>query len=194
MKDSYLQNSKQTTTLPKNQKWKWTTAITDKLNFTMGIHFLQTYLEKEVPEACVNINIIEACHATSRSNTLIIDLMAMVICFLISIWTLLFRVIFQIGKSYEGLNYFSGGDFAAFKCRWKGFLQKCEHAGVKLIFVCDGVSLQTKRQTWIRRRYSSMNNFVLPAFDALKKHEYPPDDILLKSRVLPCLMLVHYLR
>ena len=142
----------------------------------MGIHFLQTYLECEVPDACVKINIGDACHASSRSNVLIIDLMAIV------------------GKSYDGLNHFNGGDFAAFKCRWKDFLQRCEHIGMKLIFVCDGVSLQTKRQTWIKRRYSSMNNFVLPTFDALKKNEYPPEDILLKSRVLPCLMLVYYLR
>ena len=128
----------------------------------MGIHFLQTYIENQVPESCVPSNIGEQCtKATSkgRSNVLIVDLMA------------------TVGKSYEGLNHFNGGDFAAFKERWKKFLQRCENVGIKLIFVTDGVNLKSKRQNWVRRRYNSLESFVIPAFDALKKHHYPPEEI-----------------
>ena len=145
----------------------------------MGIHFLQTYIENQVPESCVPANIGYQCSKAltrGRSNVLIVDLMA------------------TVGKSYEGLNHFNGGDFAAFKERWKKFLKRCEDSGIKLIFVTDGVNLKSKRSTWVRRRYSSLENFVIPTFDALKKHYYPPEDIIHRSRILPCLMLSNLLR
>ena len=145
----------------------------------MGIHFLQTYIENQVPESCVQTNIGDQCVTAvsrGRTNVLIVDLMA------------------TVGKSYEGLNHFNGGDFAAFKERWKNFLRKCEETGIKLIFVTDGVNLKSKRSTWVRRRYSSLENFVIPTFDALKKHYYPSDDIIQRSRILPCLMLANLLR
>ena len=88
----------------------------------MGVRGLQTFIENQVPEACIQENIGNVVQHTDRSNVLIIDLMAMV------------------NKTYEDFDYFNGGDFIGFKNLWKDFIATLEKAGVKIIFVCDGVS------------------------------------------------------
>ena len=95
----------------------------------MGVHFLQTFIEKKVPGGCKDVNIGDIVKAKkgSRSNTLVIDLKAMA-CKPLEMY--------DLGKvTKKDVN---GGDFAGFKNAWIKFLGRLERAGIKVIFVCDG--------------------------------------------------------
>ena len=95
----------------------------------MGVHFLQTFIEKKVPGGCKDVNIGDIVKAKkgSRSNILVIDLKAMHDKPL---------EMYDLGiVTKKDVN---GGDFAGFKNAWIKFLGRLERAGIKVIFVCDG--------------------------------------------------------
>ena len=95
----------------------------------MGVHFLQTFIEKKVPGGCKDVNIGDIVKAKkgSRSNILVIDLKAMHDKPL---------EMYDLGTvTKKDVN---GGDFAGFKNAWINFLGRLERAGIKVIFVCDG--------------------------------------------------------
>ena len=95
----------------------------------MGVHFLQTFIEKKVPGGCKDVNIGDIVKAKkgSRSNILVIDLKAMA-CKPLELY--------DLGRvTKKDVN---GGDFAGFKTAWIKFLGRLERAGIKVIFVCDG--------------------------------------------------------
>ena len=95
----------------------------------MGVHFLQTFIEKKVPGGCKDVNIGDIVKAKkgSRSNILVIDLKAMHDKPL---------EMYDLGiVTKKDVN---GGDFAGFKNAWIKFLGRLESARIKVIFVCDG--------------------------------------------------------
>ena len=115
----------------------------------MGVHFLQTFIEKKVPGGCKDVNIGDIVKAKkgSRSNILVIDLKAMHTKPL---------EMYDLGTvTKKDVN---GGDFAGFKNAWIKFLGRLERAGIKVIFVCDGalpgksIHLYSTYSTTQRRR------------------------------------------
>jgi hypothetical protein len=68
---------------------------------------------------------------------------------------------------YQNLDLVCGGQGRVYLQRWQIFIEAFESAGIELIFVTDGVSAETKRKTWVNRKYSTLNEFVCPVFDSL---------------------------
>jgi hypothetical protein len=106
----------------------------------MGVHSLQTFVEKKVPGGCNDVNIGDIVKAkkVSRSNVLVIDLKAM---------ACKPPEMYDLGKvTKKDVN---GGDFAGFKNAWIKFLGRLEKAGIKPIFVCDGALPGKKAFTFV---------------------------------------------
>ena len=129
----------------------------------MGVHFLKTYIEKNVPGGCKDVNIGRAANASkSRSKVLVIDLKAM---------------------SSKPLEMFDlenvtkkdimGGDFTGYKHSWTLFMNRLKEAGIEVIFVCDGALFGSRREVWINRRYENMNRDIIPMLDSIRCGRYP---------------------
>ena len=95
----------------------------------MGVHFLNTFIEKKVPGGCYDVNIAKVVKEKqgSRSNVLIIDLKAM--------YT---KPLEKYGLESVIKKDINGGDYVGYKKSWIEFLDKLQRAGIKVIFVSDG--------------------------------------------------------
>ena len=131
----------------------------------MGVHFLETFIEKKVPGGTRDVNIgqvsKEKRQYNSRSNHLVIDLKAMA------------------NKPLEKFDLKSvikkdinGGDFVGYKTAWIEFLNKLDEKGIEPIFVSDGALPGSRREVWIKRRYQDMekNNSMLAS---IRRGRYP---------------------
>ena len=130
----------------------------------MGVHFLQSFIEKKVPHGCKDFNIGDIFKAKkgSRSNILIIDLQAMARKPL---------EIFDLGGTIK--KDISGGDFTGYKYAWITFLEELEKAGIEVIFVCDGALPTTRRERWISQKYAEVKWEIMPTLDSIRKGVYP---------------------
>jgi len=68
---------------------------------------------------------------------------------------------------YGNLDLVCGGQGRSYLQRWKIFVEAFESAGIELIFVKDGSTSETKRRTWVSRRYQTVDEYVYPVFDRL---------------------------
>ena len=131
----------------------------------MGVPGLQSYVENNCPQAFYNVDIkkLAARHKKYRPKsinqegkvTMIIDLQSCV------------------RSVYDGLDLLGGGQFKEYSHRWKTFIESLREADICPVFVTDGPVPQSKRQTWIARRYATAKDFVIPVFDALKANKDP---------------------
>ena len=130
----------------------------------MGVHFLQTFIEKKVPQCLTDVNIGDIVKAQkgSRSNILVIDLQAMARKPL---------EMFDLGGIAK--KDISGGDFTGYKYAWIKFLEKLEKNGIEVIFVCDGALPTTRREKWIWRKYNEVKCEIMPTLDSIRKGVYP---------------------
>ena len=130
----------------------------------MGVHFLQTFIEKKVPGGCKDVNIGDIVQAKkeSRSNKLVIDLQAMARKPL---------EMFDLGGITK--KDISGGDFTGYKYAWITFLEKLKKAGIEVIFVCDGALPTSRREKWICRRYAEVKSEIIPTLDSIREGVYP---------------------
>ena len=108
----------------------------------MGVHFLTTYMEKEVRNGSVQVNILELAKPIRRDKYLVIDL------------SCLHRQYAR--KTHESLPYLP-------------FIQKLKQNGIQPIFVRDGPKIQSKLRTWAQRKYKAMNNEIIPFFESIGK-------------------------
>ena len=129
----------------------------------MGVHFLQTFIEKKVPQGCKDVNIGDIVKAKkgSRSNVLVIDLQAMARKPL---------EMFDLGGITK--KDISGGDFTGYKYAWITFLEKLKKAGIKVIFICDGALPGSRRKVWIRRRYVEVQREIIPTLNSIREGVY----------------------
>ena len=131
----------------------------------MGVPGLQSYVENNCPQAFYNVDIkkLAAHHKKYRPKsinqegkvTMIIDLQS---C---------------MRSVYDGLDLLGGGQFKEYSHRWKTFIESLREADICPVFVADGPVPQSKRQTWVARRYATAQDFVIPVFDALKANKDP---------------------
>ena len=130
----------------------------------MGVHFLQTFIEKKVPGGCKDVNIgdIVKANKESRSNILVIDLQTMAHKTLKN---------FDLDKIMK--KDMNGGDFTGYKHAWITFFSKLDKAGIKVIFVCDGALPNSRREVWIRRRYVEEQREISPTLNAIREGAYP---------------------
>ena len=108
----------------------------------MGVHFLTTFMEKEVKNGSVQVNILELAKAIRRDKYLVIDL------------SNLHRQYAR--KTQESLPYLP-------------FIQKLKQNGIQPIFVRDGPKMESKLRTWAQRKYTAMNREIIPYFEAIGK-------------------------
>ena len=131
----------------------------------MGVPGLQSYVENNCPQAFYNVDIkkLAARHKKNRPKsinhegkvTMVIDLQSCV------------------RSVYDGLDLLGGGQFKEYSHRWKTFIESLKEAHICPVFVTDGPVPQSKRQTWVARRYATAQDFVIPVFDALKANKDP---------------------
>ena len=140
----------------------------------MGVHFLQTFIEKKVPQCRKDVNIgnIVKAKKGSRSNVLVIDLQAMARKPL---------EMFDLGGITK--KDISGGDFTGYKYAWITFLEKLKKAGIEVIFVCDGALPTSRREGWIRRKYDEVKREIIPTLDSIREGVYP--DLAIKRKKYP---------
>jgi hypothetical protein len=86
-----------------------------------------------------------------------------------------------------------GGQFREYSDRWKLFVTTLEDAGIHPVFVTDGPTPHSKRETWIKRRYSSATDFVFPVMAAFTFTKNPNTESF-RSTVLPSLETERTLR
>jgi hypothetical protein len=73
---------------------------------------------------------------------------------------------------YGNLDLVCGGQGRVYRQRWKIFVEAFESAGIELVFVEDGSISETKRRTWVERRYRTVDKYVYPVFDCLVRKSY----------------------
>jgi len=69
---------------------------------------------------------------------------------------------------YKDLDWMCGGQYKEYLERWQQFLDSFKNAGIRLIMIMDGTCQESKRTTWIRRRYDKLGETIYPVFDFLK--------------------------
>ena len=128
----------------------------------MGVIRLESFVEQKCsPDAfySVDMKMLAEQHRKSFKNkskvNMIIDLQSCV------------------RNVYEGLDLICGGQFKAYAERWHIFLKELSDSGICPIFISDGPPPPSKRQTWVKRRYATAEEFVFPVLDALKLNKDP---------------------
>ena len=127
----------------------------------MGVRGLETYIEERCRgTAFYEVDIVElARKATSSSEaTLVVDLMSCVKKFYVEI---------------AGLDVICGGQIKQYVDFLRRFVERFRAVGIRLVFVVDGPSQSSKRETWVKRRYQSWEKFGVLVYDALKRGRYP---------------------
>lgn len=72
-----------------------------------------------------------------------------------------------VSQMYKDLDPICGGQARVYRKRWEKFISGFESAGIELVFVTDGPQKESKRKTWVERRYQTLEKFVFPVFDSL---------------------------
>ncbi|XP_059201585.1 constitutive coactivator of peroxisome proliferator-activated receptor gamma [Centropristis striata] len=135
----------------------------------MGVKGLQGFLERCCPEACVPVNLREMAKQhvaksqqgctttanTTNSPTLVVDGMA---C---------------LRRWYSCQDWVCGGQWREYMDVLRSWVEAFTSAGIRLVFIFDGVVEEKKRQAWVKRR-RRVNGEISKIFNYLKAHgEHP---------------------
>lgn len=144
----------------------------------MGVPGLQSYVENHCPQGFYHADIKKLADRHRKLRPKSIDKENKV--------TMVIDLQSCVRSVYEGLDIIGGGQFKEYSNRWEIFIASLKEAGICPVFVTDGPIPESKRQTWVQRRYSTANEYVFPVFDLLKANKEPNLDSF-RSTVIPAL-------
>ncbi|XP_074469019.1 constitutive coactivator of peroxisome proliferator-activated receptor gamma [Sebastes fasciatus] len=134
----------------------------------MGVKGLQSFVDRCCPEACVTVNLREMARqhvaksqqgcttsANTSSPTLVVDGMA---C--LCPW-------------YTCKDWVCGGQWTEYMDVLKRWVEAFTSAGIRLVFIFDGVVEEQKRPEWVKRR-RRVNRDVSKLFNHIKAYEEQP--------------------
>lgn len=128
----------------------------------MGVRGLQTFIEKECPDACKYVSVKEIAdnHRISYNcqPVLVVDGMSM------------------LNRLYQStsLEWIYGGQWLQFLKILEDFISRFNSIGVKLVFFFDGTICAAKREEWVRRRVSKYDT-IASIFQFIKATSSEPD-------------------
>ncbi|XP_008308755.1 constitutive coactivator of peroxisome proliferator-activated receptor gamma [Cynoglossus semilaevis] len=131
----------------------------------MGVKGLQGFIYNCCPDVCtaVNLRSLAAQHvvqntdtATSAGPTLVVDGMA---C---------------LRHWYRCKNWVCGGQWKEYVDILRNWVEAFKSAGIRLVFIFDGVVEEKKRQEWVKRR-RRVNGEIAKIFRHIKTHGEQPD-------------------
>ncbi|CAH1243882.1 FAM120B [Branchiostoma lanceolatum] len=128
----------------------------------MGVKGLQTYVEKNCPDACEKVNLrslaqdYQAKHG--KTPVLVVDGLSCL------------RDHFYHG----GLAWVYGGQWQEYRASLRNFVQNFKSAGIEVVFIFDGVVEKSKRPVWISRRKSELKTVkkIFQHIRSTKKEPY----------------------
>uniref|UniRef100_F6U654 Constitutive coactivator of peroxisome proliferator-activated receptor gamma n=1 Tax=Xenopus tropicalis TaxID=8364 RepID=F6U654_XENTR len=126
----------------------------------MGIKGLQSFVQNSCSNVCstVNLRTLAARHKSSNpesSPTIVVDAMG---C--LRTW-------------YTPNDWVHGGQWKEYLCSLQTFISAFQAAGIRLVFIFDGVIEKTKREEWVKRRLRD-NNEISKIFDFIKANGQQP--------------------
>ncbi|XP_066298425.1 constitutive coactivator of peroxisome proliferator-activated receptor gamma-like [Branchiostoma lanceolatum] len=133
----------------------------------MGVKGLQTYVEKNCPDAREKVNLrslaqdYQAKHG--KTPVLVVDGLSCL------------RDHFYHG----GLAWVYGGQWQEYRASLRNFVQNFKSAGIEVVFIFDGVVEKSKRPVWISRRKTELKT-VKKIFQYIRSTEKEPYRNLLR--------------
>ncbi|KAM4602661.1 constitutive coactivator of peroxisome proliferator-activated receptor gamma isoform 1-T2 [Polymixia lowei] len=134
----------------------------------MGVKGLQHFVEQCCPQACATVHLREMARQhvakgqqdhTSRANptspTLVVDGLA---C---------------LRHWYSCKDWICGGQWKEYMGVLESWVEAFTSAGIRLVFVFDGVVEEQKRRVWVKRR-RRVNGEISKVFHHIKAHGTPP--------------------
>ncbi|XP_069091120.1 constitutive coactivator of peroxisome proliferator-activated receptor gamma isoform X2 [Pleurodeles waltl] len=126
----------------------------------MGIKGLQSFLQNSCPDAFTTVNLQEMARVYVAANrgqtpTIVVDAMC---C--LRYW-------------YTPEAWVHGGQWKEFLASLGTFVETFRAAGIKLVFIFDGVVEQKKRDEWVRRRLTN-NTEIAQIFKHIKSRGQQP--------------------
>ncbi|KAG8172310.1 hypothetical protein JTE90_007023, partial [Oedothorax gibbosus] len=128
----------------------------------MGVRGLQTYIERDCPDACKSVSVKEIAdkhrHFYNCDPVLVVDGMSM------------------INRLYQNANleWIYGGQWLQFVKVLEEFISRFKNIGVSLVFFFDGTISAEKRDEWVRRRVSKYET-IAGIFQEIKCTLREPD-------------------
>nr|XP_033794678.1 constitutive coactivator of peroxisome proliferator-activated receptor gamma [Geotrypetes seraphini]XP_033794679.1 constitutive coactivator of peroxisome proliferator-activated receptor gamma [Geotrypetes seraphini]XP_033794680.1 constitutive coactivator of peroxisome proliferator-activated receptor gamma [Geotrypetes seraphini]XP_033794681.1 constitutive coactivator of peroxisome proliferator-activated receptor gamma [Geotrypetes seraphini] len=126
----------------------------------MGVKGLLGFVQTVCPSSCVTVDLKEMAKKYQEDNpgctpTIVVDAMC---C--LRYW-------------YKPDSWIHGGQWLEYIAHLKNFIEHFRAAGIKLVFIFDGVVEQKKRPTWVKRRLSDRKE-IAKIFQFVKTNRQQP--------------------
>ncbi|XP_029450062.1 LOW QUALITY PROTEIN: constitutive coactivator of peroxisome proliferator-activated receptor gamma [Rhinatrema bivittatum] len=126
----------------------------------MGVKGLLSFMQNSCPSACVMVDLKEMAKKHQQANpgcmpTIVVDAMS---C--LNYW-------------YKPDSWVHGGQWREYLSYLKNFIETFRVAGIKLVFIFDGVVEQKKRLTWVKRRLNNSKE-IAKIFQFIKTNRQQP--------------------
>uniref|UniRef100_A0A8C5PBE5 Constitutive coactivator of peroxisome proliferator-activated receptor gamma n=1 Tax=Leptobrachium leishanense TaxID=445787 RepID=A0A8C5PBE5_9ANUR len=127
----------------------------------MGIKGLLGFVQNTCPDTChmVNLQTLANRHKTSYPGcipTIVVDAMG---C---------------LRKWYTPHDWIHGGQWKEYLCSLQDFIDAFQTAGIRLVFIFDGVIEEKKREEWVKRRLRDKTE-ISKIFNFIKTRKQQPD-------------------